>query len=188
MKTGKTAHHALHFLQPGKAVRLSSCVIDALQRGAEGAEGTHNPITALAAASHMLLVGRSSGEVQCYTLPDLVAAGKHTLHVYSLSLLHLTCCSCLCPSDIVSAGKHLLLPNPCFLQLLVLICWANCPHSAVGIISCHSHSVSRIQPDRSDCPLPVQCHHEPALHFASNHTAFRRVASSFSPTTTIFTA
>lgn len=144
VKTGRTAHHALHFLQPGKAVRLISCVIDALQRGAEGVEGTHNPITALAAASHMLLVGRSSGEVQCYTLPDLVAAGKHTLHVYSPSSLHLTCCSCLCPSDIVSANKHLLLPNPCFLQLLVLICWANCPHSAVGIISCHSHSVSKI--------------------------------------------
>ncbi|KAL0027242.1 hypothetical protein WJX77_006308 [Trebouxia sp. C0004] len=44
-----------------------------------GSEGTSNPITAIAAVPHMLLVGRSSGEVHCYTLPDLVPAGKHTL-------------------------------------------------------------------------------------------------------------
>ena len=45
-----------------------------LQRGGEGSS---NPITAIAAAPHMLLIGRSSGEVHCYTLPDLVSAGKH---------------------------------------------------------------------------------------------------------------
>ena len=44
-----------------------------LQRGGEG---TSNPITAVAAAPHMLLIGRSSGEVRCYTLPDLVSAGR----------------------------------------------------------------------------------------------------------------
>ena len=44
-----------------------------LQRGAES---NANPITAVAAAPHMLLIGRSTGEVNCYTLPDLVSAGK----------------------------------------------------------------------------------------------------------------
>ena len=42
-----------------------------LQRGGEGTS------TAIAAAPHMLLIGRSSGEVYCYTLPDLVSAGTH---------------------------------------------------------------------------------------------------------------
>ena len=44
-----------------------------LQRGGEG---NSNPITAVAAAPHMLLIGRSTGEVYCYTLPDLVSAGE----------------------------------------------------------------------------------------------------------------
>lgn len=44
-----------------------------LQRGGES---DANPITAVAAAPHMLLIGRSTGEVNCYTLPDLVPAGE----------------------------------------------------------------------------------------------------------------
>lgn len=50
-----------------------------VQRGVEGLQGGRDPITAVAAAPHMLLIGRASGEVLVYTLPDLVPAGNATL-------------------------------------------------------------------------------------------------------------
>lgn len=50
-----------------------------VQRGVEGLQGGRDPITAVAAAPHMLLIGRTSGEVLVYTLPDLVPAGNAML-------------------------------------------------------------------------------------------------------------
>ena len=47
-----------------------------LQRGVESFQGSKDPITAVTAAPHMLLIGRSSGDVVVYTLPDLVPAGN----------------------------------------------------------------------------------------------------------------
>ena len=47
-----------------------------LQRGMEGFSGSRDPITAVTAAPHMLLIGRTSGEVLVYTLPDLMPAGN----------------------------------------------------------------------------------------------------------------
>lgn len=49
-----------------------------LQRGVESFQGNKDPITAVAAAPHMLLIGRSSGDVFVYTLPELVPAGNPT--------------------------------------------------------------------------------------------------------------
>ena len=57
-------------------------VVDVLQRGANGFQGTQDPITAVTAAAHMLLIGRSSGDILCYTLPDLVSAGSHAHLIY----------------------------------------------------------------------------------------------------------
>ena len=50
-----------------------------LQRGMEGFSGSRDPITAVTAVPHMLLIGRTSGEVLVYTLPDLVPAGNVAL-------------------------------------------------------------------------------------------------------------
>ena len=47
-----------------------------MQKPAQGAGAVRDPITAVAAAPHMLLVGRSSGLVHCYSLPDLNLAGE----------------------------------------------------------------------------------------------------------------
>ena len=47
-----------------------------MQKPAQGSGAVRDPITAVAAAPHMLLVGRSSGLVQCYSLPDLTLAGE----------------------------------------------------------------------------------------------------------------
>lgn len=49
----------------------------------EGFSGSRDPITAVAAAPHMLLIGRTSGEVLVYTLPDLVPAGKLALSSFT---------------------------------------------------------------------------------------------------------
>lgn len=46
-----------------------------LQKGVESFQGSKDPITAVTAAPHMLLIGRSSGDVIVYTLPDLVPVG-----------------------------------------------------------------------------------------------------------------
>ncbi|KAL3151657.1 hypothetical protein ABBQ38_012645 [Trebouxia sp. C0009 RCD-2024] len=48
-------------------------------KGVESFQGSKDPITAVTAAPHMLLIGRSSGDVIVYTLPDLVPVGTHTL-------------------------------------------------------------------------------------------------------------
>ena len=50
-----------------------------VQRGIIAAHSTQDSITAVAAASHLLLVGRSSGDVVSYTLPDLAPAGNTIL-------------------------------------------------------------------------------------------------------------
>ena len=42
----------------------------------EGFQGSRDPITAVTAALHMLLIGRASGEILVFTLPDLVPAGN----------------------------------------------------------------------------------------------------------------
>ena len=47
-----------------------------MQKPAQGSGAVRDPITAVAAAPHMLLVGRSSGLVHCYSLPDLTLAGE----------------------------------------------------------------------------------------------------------------
>ena len=49
----------------------------------EGFSGGRDPITAVTAAPHMLLIGRTSGEVLVYTLPELVPAGNATLSSFT---------------------------------------------------------------------------------------------------------
>lgn len=68
----------------GYLIRARPRCVDVLQRGVNGFQGTQDPITAVTAAPHMLLIGRSSGDVLCYTLPDLVSAGSHA-HPYHFS-------------------------------------------------------------------------------------------------------
>lgn len=92
-------------------------MVHAMQRGVDASPGTKDPITAVTAAPHMLLIGRSSGEVLCYTLPDLVPAGNGTFSVNA------SLCSINCYQNLASERKLLhsicaCLPITCSQELL----------------------------------------------------------------------
>lgn len=92
-----------------------------LQRGVESFQGSKDPITAVTAAPHMLLIGRSSGDFVVYTLPDLVPVGNAAASNIN-SLL-----PCLLPIQLSFAFALCLL-----LRELSSVC-ASCPYSWWGI-------------------------------------------------------
>ena len=105
----------------------------------ESFQGSKDPITAVTAAPHMLLIGRSSGDVVVYTLPDLVPAGNAAIsNCNNLLRLPLACPALsLCCVIIIGRGQSWKvrgLVAPCSRHPAA---FHRCPLSVAYTAACH---------------------------------------------------